>query len=1648
MLTDQRLLPEDAKAGRASSSVQQLMDHVNQQCKSSYCSLIDLYQHSSTATALIDPDSGRSIRHHDLAAAIDSFRIPVLSVPGRPKPVVAISLPNGPTLALTVLATATSYSAAPIAHGSNVGSQQFMTDVLQSKSEAVIASPADVTRLDLHAAWLKEAGIKVLLAELNHRFELIITELDGSRMRLEPHHQPIRNTPDDTGILLFTSGTSGTKKLVPLSVHSMICGVAMVEQSWGLSPSMRCLNQMPLNHVGGLIRNLFAPIFSGGSVICCSAFDANLFWDCVEDYAPTWYYASPSMHQVILEAGAERPESVTKSQIRLICNAAGGLLPSLAVKLRDMFSTDSIECTVLPSYGMTECMPISTPPLDYKLDRTGTSGTSVGPEVCILDGRDGPERNGEVGRIAVRGAPLFSGYLKVDNTIDRSCFNANGWFDTGDMGYLDQDNFLYITGRSKEVINRGGELISPFEIEEAVVAAASRPDSPTYGRLSKVLAFSITHDVLQECVGLAIATFEGTLRPDLRSIQESVKGILNQVKIPVALVYMEGGVPTNNNKVLRIKLSDRLELPELSDSTPAGDRYFEATCPPVNTSLGTPIPCQKLNPAFESLVAVCGSVIPASLDFHIEQGDSYPELVLAPKTLDSVEVADKQSLLGEITSRVHGYLAPSRIHQLSEPFARTTTGKVDNVALQKTLHESRATRHAQKAASSASTEATVCRVFAQVLKVAEEDLSSSSDFFELGGDSMGAGRLLNALRKEYPLRLPINALFTNPKVYQLAQVIDKKLPKDQPRQENVAVREPEMLPGCEKTYSSTNPLLLVLQLIPIGIVYPMKRALTWTVFMYMLTQTQGWVTNNYLPGRLLDLVISITIGGSVTRTVAPVLAIMFKWLLIGKYREGLYPMWGSYHTRWWMVQKIQATCGLGVFSLFNWTRVLYHRLMGAQIGKNVTIQKGVAIGEWDLLTIGECVVLERSIVRPFAAERNTSMYLGRINIGANATIGLASIVAAGTSVPAGVCIGPNSSSWETDSFDDADHDLASSKIPGPHWSMEYLVGFPMEVVVKFVGAVPWLACLIALVSHEPKQVPDMLREVIIWFASPGRVGYHYLALAANVAVGPLFFFIAVLAVKRPMDLCFGKVGPSKAESRSQINRFRMTWMRNIMPAVQFHKVTELFGTHYNITSFLARLMGSKIGQRVYWPGTGPSIQDFDLLDIGDDVVFGSRSHLVTSDGTGSDYVKIGAGSMVADRVVLLPGVTLGEKSVMGSGALTRRGKSYATQTTWVGAKNGEAVCLTVDSSVDSSPDTAYNDKQNPFSNMSSLNSTSSTLIRPMDSKSSSLSDVEKFGDEELQPTYGYLDKAKSFEPQVYSRKNTSSTEAAEEDTLSPFGRAFYGGKASYRVWSQFEIFLYSTVIAVANGVYWNVGSVSAVQIVAHLYKHNSFLAISFLGQKWWRPLGIYVLFTALIVGIMALQSIVVVAFVIASKWALMGRRKPGNYDWDKSSYCQKWQLFLKIESFRRHCYGGHGILGLLTGTHWISLYFRALGANIGKDCALFAGGLPSLMFTEPDLITLGDRVTLDDCSVVGHINTRGKFDLNPLSIGSRSVLRSGSRLLSGAKMEEDTCLLEHTLIMAGDVVDAGTTSQGWPAQEFTSNRLPTMETARHWRVKP
>ncbi|KAJ3022245.1 hypothetical protein HKX48_006667 [Thoreauomyces humboldtii] len=1656
-------LPEIAKAGH-DADLNPLIQHVAAQVNKTYSSLLDLIP--TTTQPAIREAQGTRLSHLKLSQFLAAFRIPGVPSPSTcsTRPIVGIALPNGPTLAVAVLAVASYTTATPI--NATSGADQFRADVVQGGAKAVMVLPGDVDRLGLRDAWVREHGIRVVLVEPQPDLTFEMHLLDEPA-RPPSGEQWTPSSPDDIAIILFTSGTSGTKKLVPLTVASIVAGVAFVIDSWGLGPTDVCLNQMPLNHVGGIVRNLFAPVMAGGSTVCCSAFDPNLFWDIVEDQRPTWYYASPSMHSMILDAAQFRPEARARCEMRLVCNAAGGLLPSLAVSLRDTFG-----CTVLPSYGMTECMPISTPPLDYVLDRPGTSGISVGPEIAILNGRDKLLGTGSVGRISVRGPPLFPGYLR-NGGCDTEVFTADGWFDTGDMGYLDSEGFLFVTGRNKEVINRGGELISPFEVEEAIVISAADPDSPIYGRVSQALAFSVNHDVLQEVVGVALVTPNGATRADLRQLQAAVNSSLQQVKWPVVIVYMDD-VPKNNNKVLRIRLAERLGLTEVNDDIPAALRHFEAKCPPANSPLTVKIPSSPCLIDFTWIgVKIREALQDYTIAVHVraDKHDGFAEVLLAPTSGGTGKPSESvvESLRQRIAGQLDGLYHLGRCHALEEPFPRLADGSVNDAAVTKLLAAAMVV-DGDFAASANTTEGRVCRIVADILGCPPQTLSSDTDFFYAGGDSLKAGRLLSALRKEFALRLPIDVLFTNPRLGSLASLISDKLDSEAPSPTK-SVSIP--LPGCKDTNSSTNPLLMLLQLVPLVVLYPMKRALTWTVLVFVLSNTEDWPTTVNIFGRLLNLLVAMAAGRFVTELVSPLIAILFKWIIIGRYQAGIYPMWGSYHTRWWFVQKAIQIGGLGHFKYFNWSRIMYYRMMGACIGRNVTLDPGVTFGEYDLIDIGSGTTLDRCICRPFAAERNTSMYLGPIMIGRNCNVGIASVVAAGSVIPNDTTIGPNSSSWEMAEGNPADANLSRHKAPGANWLLELIFAWPVFLLSRFVAAIPWLAGLYNLVMKRPSEDTDSLAGILNWFAAPHRIAYHYVALIANVAIGPIFLFAFVVLIRCTLDACFGPVKPSTVAKRGVWANWRMLFMQKLMDMSRFRGFVDLFGGHYEMTSIAVRALGGKVGKRVYWPGTGPSIHDFALIDVGNDVVFGSRASLVTSDGDGCDFIRVGDGAMVSDRVVLLPGTTLSEGTVFGSGALARRGKTYEPHSTWVGSKGGEAVDLSKKkmpipeesmnnstANLSSLGDTSDDDNNTlratsdagsrsntpsiPPIRTSSMNRVSEDTSRSLDPsshlpRSTSTTTVNTLVGSQYSlpampsPSDGKQD-AKKRQSQLLDKKRSSK---GASTSSTPFGRAFYDGAANYHVLGQFPIFLYSMFIVIVVGFYWNVSTVSGVQVVAKLVAGEHMHVLN-KGEKE-RGVVLYSVFVGIISGLMTVQAIGALLVVISSKWILMGRRRQGNYNWDTSSYCQRWQLFLKIESIRRHCYDGHGILGLLTGTHYCTMYFRALGATIGKDCSLFSGGLPSLMFTEPDLLTLGDRVSVDDASLVSHINSRGHFNLNPLMVGDRSVLRTGSRLLSGAHMGADTCLLEHTLVMAGDFVEDGATMQGWPAVEFDDTRVPTLK---------
>lgn len=657
---------------------------------------------------------------------------------------------------------------------------------------------------------------------------------------------------------------------------------------------------------------------AGGSTICCSTFDPNLFWDIVEsEQRPTWYYASPSMHASILAEANNRQDAVAKSQIRLVCNAAGGLLPTLATQLHDTFRGS----TVLPSYGMTECMPIASPPLTYTLDRPGTSGVSVGPEISIQDTKKHILASGLQGNICVRGLPVFPGYIQ-DHKIDRGAFTNNGWFDTGDIGYLDDDGYLYITGRSKEVINRGGELLSPFEIEEAILSASKDPSSTIYGCVSETLAFSMPHHVLQEVVGVVLVVPTGKPRPGFEQLYEAVRSSLQSTKWPIVIVYMEE-LPRARNKLLRIKLSDRMDMDPITETTKVANRYYEAICPRPETELAVKISKTSCDMDCNLIASKLMEILDANVDVlvRVNDLDGLPQaFIFGDQGFTGLGDAERQKASSDLQSRlreeIHGYLVPNKIILMNKIAPRGKDGFVDASAIEDMIAQQNDSDDGRSATSVATD---IIDMFASVLSCSPRDIDSNTDFFAAGGDSLGAGRLLSLLRRRFKLRLTIDILFSNASVHDLTNLVHSasEEQKEIVGQASHGENREDSLPGCAQVYSSTRPLVLLLHLLPMTIIYPLRVALWWTLFLYGMAKGSRFPLAKPIEGRLALLVFVIFGCTTIVSIVSPIVGILTKWLIIGRYKEGIYPMWASYHNRWWFTQKMLQICGkVSIISLW------------------------------------------------------------------------------------------------------------------------------------------------------------------------------------------------------------------------------------------------------------------------------------------------------------------------------------------------------------------------------------------------------------------------------------------------------------------------------------------------------------------------------------------------------------------------------------------------------------------------------------------------------------------------------------------------------------------------------------------------------------
>jgi acyl-CoA synthetase (AMP-forming)/AMP-acid ligase II len=450
--------------------------------------------------------------------------------------VVALVLPNGPEMATAFVCVAAAATTAPLNSAYREEEFKFYLSDLQAK---LLVVQAGTETPALAAA--RKLGIPVVMLCFDAADPAGTFVLEG------PAGETASSGPtqaEDVALVLHTSGTTSRPKIVPLTQRNICASAANIAASLALTPVDVCLNIMPLFHIHGLIAAVLSSLSAGASVCCTPGFNALQFFAQLQEIHPTWFTAVPTMHQAIL-ARASRNEAILRAaRLRLIRSSSASLPPQVMAALEEAFGVPVIE-----AYGMTEAAhQMTSNPLPPRTRKPGSVGIAAGPEVAVMNDTGQLLSAGQTGEIVIRGANVTPGYQR--NPAANQLAFTNGWFRTGDQGVLDAEGYLRITGRLKEIINRGGEKISPREVDEVLL------DHPA---VAQVVTFSVPHDKLGEDIAAVVVLKDGAAVTE-RELQKFAGRRLADMKVPRTIVFVDEIPRGATGKLQRIGLAEKLGL--------------------------------------------------------------------------------------------------------------------------------------------------------------------------------------------------------------------------------------------------------------------------------------------------------------------------------------------------------------------------------------------------------------------------------------------------------------------------------------------------------------------------------------------------------------------------------------------------------------------------------------------------------------------------------------------------------------------------------------------------------------------------------------------------------------------------------------------------------------------------------------------------------------------------------------------------------------------------------------------------------------------------------------------------------------------------------------------------------------------------------
>ena len=447
---------------------------------------------------------------------------------------VAIVLPNGPAMAAAFLAIGSGATTAPLNPAYRAEEFTFYLTDLRAKALVILHGMASDAREV--AARLSIPVLDLVPGEAAGDFTL-----EGG----EPGNagKPGAAWPEDEALVLHTSGTTARPKIVPLAQANICASARNIGRTLELGPDDACLNIMPLFHIHGLMAAVLASLGAGASVVCTPGFDALRFFRWLDEERPSWFTAVPTMHQAILGRAERNADVIRRARLRFLRSSSASLPGPVMRQLEEVFG-----CPLVEAYGMTEAShQMCSNPLGGPR-KPGSVGLPAGPEVAVMDDDGAILAPGAIGEVVIRGPNVTAGY-EANPDANAKAF-TKGWFRTGDQGAFDADGFLTLTGRLKELINRGGEKVSPLEVDGVLSG---------HPAVAQALCFAIPHAKLGEEVGAAIVLRDG-MDCSERELREFAAEHLADFKVPRKVVFLNEIPKGATGKLMRIGLAEKLGL--------------------------------------------------------------------------------------------------------------------------------------------------------------------------------------------------------------------------------------------------------------------------------------------------------------------------------------------------------------------------------------------------------------------------------------------------------------------------------------------------------------------------------------------------------------------------------------------------------------------------------------------------------------------------------------------------------------------------------------------------------------------------------------------------------------------------------------------------------------------------------------------------------------------------------------------------------------------------------------------------------------------------------------------------------------------------------------------------------------------------------